>query len=90
MSQVETREAKGLPACEGHLRTLLLARNASGVRQLAEEFAVPPDELAAFTRTMLEEELRPGIPDRLGPRFDIHTSAYSTLEEWAAGFLKSL
>jgi hypothetical protein len=89
MPQDETREAKGLKACEGHLRALMLARNASGVRRLAEECGVAREELAAFVRATLEEELRAGILDRLGPRFDIHTSAYSTLEEWVAGFLKA-
>ncbi len=85
-----TPEPKGLAACEDVLRPLLQARNAAGLRRLAEQQEVPRDEFEAFLRTLLEEELEEGNPVRVGPRFDIHTGGYITLEEWMSGFLKSL
>jgi len=81
---------KGLRACQPHLRSLVLARNASGIRRLAEQCEVSNEELAAFVRGVRDEELAEGNPDRIGAVFDIHTAQYSTLEEWVASFLKSL
>jgi hypothetical protein len=86
----KTQEGRGLRACEPHLRALVLARNASGVRRLVEQHEVPRGELEPYLRALLEEQVREGTPERIGPRFDIHTAGYSTLEEWVGGFLKSL
>lgn len=82
--------AKGLRACEQYLRPLVLARNASGIRRLAEECEVSKEELAAFVRGVLDQELAEANPDRIGASFDIHTAQYATLEEWVESFLKSL
>jgi len=68
-------------------RPLMLARNAAGVRRLAEELGVPREELEAFVREELERQRQTESEDRLGPRYDISTGTYSTLEEWAARFL---
>jgi hypothetical protein len=81
---------QGLAACEELLRPLVLARNASAARRMAERYGVPPDELAAYLRRVLAEEKQEGNPERLGPRFDIHHGEYSTLEEWVEGFVKAL
>lgn len=86
----EAQEGQGLAACESLLRPLILARNASAVRRMAERHDVQPDELADYVRRVLEEEKEEGNPERLGPRFDIHDGEYSTLEEWVEGFVKSL
>lgn len=80
----------GIQACEAHLRPLILARNASGIRRLAEQHDVSNDELAAYVRGVLEAELADANPERIGPRFDIHTAQYITLAEWAERFLSSL
>ncbi len=86
----EPQQDQGLAACEHLLRPLILARNASAVRRMAERYGVENQELADYVRRVLEEEKEAGNPSRLGPRFDIHDGEYSTLEEWVEGFLKSL
>jgi len=64
------------------LRQLVLARNAPGVRRLAEERGLSREELAAFLREELERQQEHGGEDRLGPRYDVMTGEYTTLEEW--------
>ena len=81
---------RGLDAAKTSLRPLVLARNASGLEVLAERCGVSKGELAAYVRSVVDEEVETGNPERLGPRFDIHTGKYVGLEEWAEGFVRSL
>jgi len=81
---------QGLDAAKASLRPLVLARNASGLEALAERCGVSKSELAAYVRGVVDEEVETGNPERLGPRFDIHTGEYVGLEEWAESCLKSL
>jgi hypothetical protein len=64
------------------LRQLIIARNAPGVRQLAHEQGLSREELAALLREELERQQHRGGEDRLGPRYDVMTGEYTTLEEW--------
>ena len=64
------------------IRQLILARNAAGVRRLAEEAGLSHDELAALLREELAAQMARGGEDRLGQRYDIATGQYSTLEQW--------
>ena len=78
------------PAWGQALRSLLLARNGSGLRELARSEGVGVDEVRAFVRRVVAEETAGGSQDRMGARFDIHTSQYKTLAEWADDLLASL
>ena len=63
------------------LRQMILARNAPAVRRLAEELGLSQDELAATLRDELARQQEHG-EDRLGPRYNVSTGEYTTLEEW--------
>ena len=71
---------------EEALRQLMLARNASAMRRLANDQGMTAEELVAFARDELGRQTQHGGEDRLGPRYDISTGKYSTLEEWVARF----
>ncbi len=64
------------------LRQMILARNAPAVRRLAEELGLSQDELAATLREELSRQHEHGGEDRLGPRYNVSTGEYTTLEEW--------
>ena len=66
----------------GLMRQLILARNAAAVRRLAAEEGLSAEELAALLREELARQAERGGEDRLGPRYDISTGQYTTLEEW--------
>jgi len=74
---------------EEALRQLMLARNASAMRHLADDVGVADEELKAFVLDELERQKEHGGTDRLGPRYDVSTGKYSTLEEWVESFLSS-
>jgi len=73
---------------EAILRRLVVARNAAAVRQVAREQGLPPQRLETTVRKLLEEQKKAGGEDRLGPRYDIQTGRYLTLEEWVEQLLK--
>lgn len=64
------------------LRQLIIARNAPGVRRLAQGQGLSREELGALLREELERQRERGGEDRLGPRYDILTGEYTTLEDW--------
>ncbi|MFP4056481.1 MAG: hypothetical protein ACLF0G_06405 [Candidatus Brocadiia bacterium] len=64
------------------IRRLLIARNASAVRRLAEDRGLSDEELARIAREVLAEQQEVNTEDRLGERYDIHTGRYLSLEEF--------
>ena len=83
-----TTDSDGALDVRALIRQLILARNAAGVRRLAEDAGLPRDELEALLREELEAQLAHGGEDRLGQRYDISTGQYSTLEQWVERFLQ--
>jgi hypothetical protein len=73
----------GRPDYKHTLKQLALARNAPAVRKLARDHGLSRAQLEAFLLEVLEEQKRSGREERLGPRYDVSTGKYTTLEEWA-------
>ncbi|MBM4041392.1 MAG: hypothetical protein FJ290_23060 [Planctomycetes bacterium] len=73
---------------EAAIRRLMLARNATAVREVARRHALSRAELEAILHRILDEQKRVGTEDRLGQRYDIRTGRYLTLEEWVTQLLK--
>ena len=71
------------------LRNLILARNAPATLALARESGMPRAQFEAFLREVVEEQKSSGKEERLGPRYEIATGQYTTLDEWAKRVLKS-